>query len=39
MSNKKTKGRTLYQVSWRGYDDTEDSWLREEDLANASDLL
>ena len=39
MSYKKTKGRTVYQVRWRGYDAMKDSWSREEDLANASDLL
>ena len=39
VSYKKTKGRTVYQARWRGYDATEDSWLSEEDLANAFDLF
>ena len=38
-SNKNTRGRTIYQVRWRGYDAIEDSWLSEEDLASALDLL
>ena len=39
MSHKKIRGRLVYQVGWRGHDAMEDSWLREEDLANAVDLL
>ena len=39
MSHKKTRGRTMYQVRWRGYNTMKNSWLREEDLANALDLL
>ena len=37
--HKNTRGRILYQAKWRGYDSTEDSWLREKDLANTSDLV
>ena len=33
--HKKTRGRLLYQIKWKGYDATENSWLREEDLVNA----
>ena len=36
---KKIRCKLVYQVRWRSYAATEDSWLREEDLANASDLL
>ena len=39
VDHKKTRGRLVYQVICRGYDATENSWLREEDLVNASDLL
>ena len=42
VSHKKTRGRLIYQVRWRGYDAMGDSWLagwREEDLANGLDLL
>ena len=39
VSHKKTRGRTAYQVRWKGYDATENSWLREEYLSNNSDLL
>ena len=39
VSNKKTRGRFIYQGRWRGYDAMEDNWLREEDLASALDLL
>ena len=39
LSHKKTRNRMLYQVRWRGYDAMEDSWLGEEDLANAIDLM
>ena len=31
--------RRRYQVRWVGYDDSEDTWLSEEDLANALDVL
>ena len=39
MSYKKIRARLVYQVRWRGYDVIEDSWLKEEDLDNAFDLL
>ena len=39
MYYKKTGGRVVYQIRWRGYDAIENTWLGEEDLVNASDLL
>ena len=39
MSHKNPKFRLVYQVIWRGYNAIEDTWVREEDLANALDLL
>ena len=39
VTHNKTRFRILCQVRWWGYDAIEESWLREVDLANASDLL
>ena len=39
VSQNKTRDRAAYQFKWRGYDAIDDSWLREEGLANASELL
>ena len=39
ITHKKNRGRIVYQVIWRGYDATEESRLKEEDLLNASNLL
>ena len=37
--HKNTRVRKVYQVRWRGYDGTENSWLGEECLVNALDHL
>ena len=39
IAHRKTKGRTFYQVRWRGYDAYEDSQLKEAYLANACEIL
>ena len=39
VTHKKISGRTIYLVRQRCYNTMVDSWLREKDLAIASDLL
>ena len=38
VAHKNIRGRFVYQVRWRSYDIIENSWFREENLANASNL-
>ena len=39
VTHMKTRCRIIYQLKCKEYDATEDNWLREEDLANGSNLL
>jgi hypothetical protein len=34
VASKKVKGKRLYRVRWKGYDESEDSWLPAKDIAD-----
>ena len=39
LRSRKRRGRTQYLVKWKGYDDSENSWLAHKDLEHAPEAL
>ena len=39
LQHRELRGKTQYLIRWKGYDQSEDMWLDEQDLGNAPDLL
>src|SRR5215467_13112907 len=39
INHKTQDGHLLFLVKWKGYDDTQNQWLKEEELKNATEYL
>ena len=39
LTHRVRRGKVIYLVKWKGYDDTENTWEPVESLANANELL
>ena len=39
LQHRQLRGKTYYLVRWRGYDQSEDMWLKESELGSTADIL